>query len=106
MTLNDVGDGRRPDSPTLNAYRTPDGYELRVWCDHCCDWHDHTAHRGDPDCHQTRTGQLPCTCPPGSGDGHREAHCPPDSGYWTSGYILREVDLFTPEVQRAKEADA
>jgi hypothetical protein len=37
-------------------------------------------------------GRGTCTCPMGSGDGHRVAHCwKPDSGYYDHGYILHEV---------------
>ncbi len=43
------------------------------------------------DAKRTR-GRLPCTCPLGSGDGHRVAHCSdPRSPYYASGYVLREV---------------
>src|SRR5205823_2440205 len=34
----------------------------------------------------------PCTCPPGSGDGHRVAPCTaPGSPYKTTGYVIKEV---------------
>lgn len=33
-----------------------------------------------------------CTCPVGSGDGHRVAHCSNEkSPYWRHGYVLHEV---------------
>ena len=38
-------------------------------------------------------GRGVCTCPFGSGDGHRVAHCwKTDSAYWRHGYILHEVE--------------
>jgi hypothetical protein len=37
-------------------------------------------------------GRGVCTCPFGSGDGHRVAHCwKRDAGYYDHGYILHEV---------------
>lgn len=44
-------------------------------------------------------GRGICTCPMGSGDGHRVAHCwKEDSPYFRHGYILHEVE---PEDPRA-----
>jgi hypothetical protein len=38
-------------------------------------------------------GRGICTCPTGSGDGHRVAHCHnAKSGYYDHGYILHEVE--------------
>jgi hypothetical protein len=38
-------------------------------------------------------GRGVCTCPSGSGDGHRAAHCwSTDSAYYKHGYILHEVE--------------
>jgi hypothetical protein len=62
--------------PTLDAYRSLDGRTLHVWCQYCRVWHEHSAHAASPDCHLTSTGRPSCTCPPGSGDGGRVAHCP------------------------------
>jgi hypothetical protein len=112
MTATDPIDSERPEPPTLDAYRSLDGWRLYVWCKYCLEWHDHTAHAYSPDCHVTRTGSSPCTCPPGSGDGPRVAHCLDRTspyvahagfgGLGDTGYVLREVGPFTPEVQRAK----
>jgi hypothetical protein len=39
-----------------------------------------------------RPGKYPCTCPPGSGDGHRVAHCHDrNSPYDDTGYIAVEM---------------
>jgi hypothetical protein len=64
--------------PILPAYiRDGHGY-LSVWCRYCKKFHQH-----------------------GQGDGHRVAHCLSDaSPYRTTGYILRTVGPFTPEVSR------
>jgi hypothetical protein len=75
MTTTDLNDSERPEPPTLDAYRSPDGIHLNVWCQHCREWHEHTAHVDSPDCHMTSTGRSPCTCPLGSADGPRVAHC-------------------------------
>ena len=56
------------DAPTLPAYEAGiAGVTVwRVWCAHCCRWHQH-----------------------GAGEGHREAHChDPASPYERSGYNL------------------
>jgi hypothetical protein len=38
-------------------------------------------------------GRGVCTCPAGSGDGHRVAHCwNTDSAYYKHGYVLHEVE--------------
>ena len=78
-------------APTLDATR--DGIHLTVWCDHCQRLHYHGVCSGDPACptRQTR-GREDCTCPIGSGDGHRSAHCAdPTSPYRDRGYVLHEV---------------
>jgi hypothetical protein len=81
--------------PTLDAYRDPNCNDLAVWCIYCERWHHHGAHNDSPDCAVTTQGAAwnrPCTCPPGSGDGHRVAHChDPASPYDITGYWLREV---------------
>lgn len=78
--------------PVLEAVR--DGVRLIVWCTHCGRDHIHGVCSGDPKCPTMRTrGRFPCTCPRGSGDGHRVAHChDPASPYYETGYVLREVD--------------
>ncbi len=75
---------RTDDIPTLPAYRTADGSQLRVWCDYC-PARSNSRRRGCWHYHG---------CGPefGSGDGHRVAHCwVADSPYRQTGYILREV---------------
>lgn len=58
------------ESPTLLAYPREDGAGLKAWCPYCACWHLH-----------------------GKGDGHRVAHCDPESGsaFLESGYFLKEV---------------
>lgn len=77
-------------APVILARR--DGIHLIFRCHYCRRDHAHGVCSGDPDCPDMRThGRRPCTCPPGSGDGHRVAHCHnPDSLYRDTGYILRE----------------
>ena len=83
-------------APTLPAYRTPDG-SLKVRCDYCRRWHQHGGCNGDctP---RRRSGRPifqgePCHCPPGTGNGHRAAHCWEEtSPYRDSGYYLKEVN--------------
>jgi hypothetical protein len=84
-------DQRKRGIPVLDARR--DGVHLVVWCSYCRRDHLHGVCSGDPDCPTMRTmGREACTCPTGSGDGHRVAHChDPASPYDETGYILREV---------------
>jgi hypothetical protein len=70
-----------------------DGPYLDVWCPHC--EHDHHHGRHDPGTGCRFDGMRPddhrCTCPPGTGDGHRAAHCHTEqSPYWDTGYIAIE----------------
>lgn len=75
--------------PVLDATR--DGVHLTFWCDHCRRLHYHGVCSGDPNCPANPYGRKPCTCPTGSGDGHRVAHChDPASPYYDTGYVLRE----------------
>jgi hypothetical protein len=113
MTSPRPTDGNTSEPPTLEAYRSLDGATLHVWCQYCRVWHEHSAHASSPDCPLTSMRRPPCTCPSGSGDGGRVAHCYDrnspylrNTGPWKTGYMLREVGPFTPEVQRAKEAEA
>lgn len=80
-----------PTVPVVDAVRA--GIHLVFTCTHCQRPHIHGACSGDPGCPTMQTkGRKACTCPTGSGDGHRVAHCAdPTSPYYTSGYILREV---------------
>lgn len=88
----------------LDAYRTDDG-QVAVWCDHERRWHWHggcdpTANPSCPHGRRAHAG-VRCTCPPGTGDGHRVAHCAcPASPYRDGGYVLREVGPFTAAVRR------
>jgi hypothetical protein len=80
--------------PVLRAVRQ--GVQLTFWCRYCRTHHLHGAHGNCDGCgcrlHDSLFGRGPCTCPPGSGDGHRVAHCwNPKSPYKATGYILREV---------------
>jgi len=72
---------------------TRDGINLSVWCDHCQRLHHHGVCSGDPRCPATQTrGRNACICPPGTGNGHRVAHCAdPASPYYETGYVLHEV---------------
>lgn len=81
-------------APVLDGYR--DGVHISVWCDWCRRWHQHGVCSGDPHCPAMRSGgRQACTCPPGSGDGHRVAHCHHDrSPYAETGYIVREVGVW------------
>lgn len=91
--------------PVLDAYR--DDGQLKVWCDHEQRWHTHGG-CWSPDCPRTqallasRYTDRSCTCPPGTGNGHRCAHCGcPHSPYDLTGYTLREVGPFTAAVRKA-----
>lgn len=84
------------DPPVLEAYRTDNGTQLSVWCGYCNREHRHSRHDPDTGCtaydKRTHRFRAACTCPPGTGDGHRVAHChDADSPYADSGYVLREV---------------
>lgn len=70
--------------PVLHAWRAHG--LLYVWCTHCGVWHRHGA----------------VSETPGSGDGHRVAHCVcPSSTFAANGYVLHEVGSFTADVRRA-----
>jgi len=69
-----------------------EGVHLIVWCDECGREHFHGVCSGDPACLAQRTfGRRVCTCPKGSGDGHRVAHCT-GGRYWERGYVIKEED--------------
>lgn len=88
--------------PVLDAYRSADGVQLAVWCDHerCWHWHGRAC---TGECGRPRGfSREDCKCPPGTGDGHRGAHCRcPDSPYADTGYELREVGELTDAVRAA-----
>jgi|SRR6516165_4483088 hypothetical protein len=70
-----------------------DGIYLLAWCSHCKRDHQHGRHSHATECQwdPRRPHKHPCTCPPGTGDGHRWAHCGSDtSPYAETGYIVIE----------------
>jgi hypothetical protein len=88
--------------PVIPALRVQTS--LTFYCGWCRCWHWHSVHGAcDSGCscpmHANLHGRHErCTCPLGSGDGHRGAHCTPSlfrtrpSSPWIgTGYILREV---------------
>jgi hypothetical protein len=87
--------------PTLPAYRTSDGL-LLVWCAHCIRWHQHGGCDGTCTSRRRSRGAAvyqgePCHCQPGTGDGHRVAHCADRSSpYADSGYYLKETGAAIP----------
>jgi len=84
-------------APVLAAHRSDDGIHLTVWCAHCQRDHYHGRHSNQTDCLFDGHGPdwphgHPCTCPTGTGDGHRAAHCHDESSpYYDTGYTLRET---------------
>lgn len=81
-------------APTLDGYVTEDdGINVCVWCEHCTRWHYHGHHCGGSDeCSFTGVPFTRCTCPLGTGNGHRVAHCGnPASPYSDTGYVIHEV---------------
>jgi hypothetical protein len=60
---------------------------LHLWIDHLEQFAGCTYN------HLVPGGRGFCTCPAGSGDGHRVAHCwKRDGAYYDRGYILHEVE--------------
>ncbi len=55
-----------------------DGHGLDVWCPHCRRDHHHGRHDPATGCRYDGTQRSVCDCPPGTGDGHRVAHCHSD----------------------------
>lgn len=85
-------------APILDAFRAPDG-QLAVWCAHDQRWHWHGGHDPATGCPRQMIRRplrdVPCQCPPGTGDGYRVAHCHNQaSPYRNTGYVLREVGPF------------
>ena len=87
--------------PRLLAWPSESGLQLQAWCP-WCGWHYHGRHGScepgtcvcpyHPDYHHPSVRRAACTCPPGSGDGHRVAHCTsPDSPFQATGYWLEEI---------------
>jgi hypothetical protein len=82
--------------PVLDARRSADGSQLLAWCKYCRRSHYHGRHRLGTGCIYdwcvTDVIGDVCTCPTGTGDGHRVAHCHNQkSPYINGGYILKEV---------------
>jgi len=74
--------------PTLPAHRSDDGRLLLVDCPGCGRQHTHGRHNPSTDCTATDNPRTPCTCPTGTGDGHRAAHC--HNGAMPRGYVIEE----------------
>lgn len=100
--------GAEPDVPVLDAYRHPDGVHITTWCPHERRWHQHGICRQQPGCARLDASSYDgrgCTCPPGSGDGHRGAHCTCRQTPYASGYYLREVGTYGPGVPHYVDED-
>ena len=75
----------------------PDGGLIEVWCRYCNCNHTHGrcvsgAKNVESSCRHYGHYGVPCTCPPGTGDGHRHPHCTNmDSPYRDTGYIVVEA---------------
>jgi hypothetical protein len=99
---------RRSKHPILMAWPSEDGRTLQAWCAPCGRFHTHGRHGHPGTCWRLLRGRececalhaepysmrrIPCTCPPGSGDGHRGAHCASlsRSPMKATGYVVREV---------------
>lgn len=107
--------------PVIHAWGTKDNSQLTFWCEGCETHHVHGRHAslasilnafgsscgnlGDlwleylkkfEACDYNPNvpgGRGFCTCPVGTGNGHRVAHCyNTDSPYWEYGYYLHEVE--------------
>lgn len=96
--------GGEPVTDTLNR-EVPvlqgkvNGPYVDVWCEHCKRDHQHGRHESGTACRwdMMRPDAEKCTCPLGSGDGHRVAHCgDPDSPYADSGYVVAETSSPRP----------
>lgn len=108
--------------PVVHAWQTKNGRELTFWCKFCKTYHFHGRHGGNlgddrgPQANAVLSLRLwkrylqrlrqcrydlwipgrrraACTCPIGTGDGHRAPHCVNRDGAWyRHGYILHEVE--------------
>jgi hypothetical protein len=83
----------------LRAVASEDGRTLAAWCVYCHREHTHGRHGacepGTCDCQlhakPYRMRRVPCTCPVGSGDGPRGAHCRPGSPLAERDYWVQEA---------------
>jgi hypothetical protein len=88
----------RPGRPRLTGHASEDGRKLIVPCPYCGE-HAHGRHGAIEDCgedcpcilHIKYTNRGRCTCPVGSGDGHRGAHCTGDTPFQATGYWIVEA---------------
>jgi hypothetical protein len=82
--------------PVIEAVREG-RVQLTFRCPYCRASHYHGRHGSCHGCGcplhgDLHNGRAICTCPVGSGDGHRVAHCWTESSpYRKTGYVLREV---------------
>lgn len=112
VQVQDTGPERRTatqhtltDFPVLGAYRHPDGGHLLAWCPHEQRWHVHGACRQAAECERREFSDFSCTCPAGSGDGHRGAHCTCQLSPLGGGYYLREIGVYGPGVPNYVDED-
>ncbi|AKK28701.1 hypothetical protein AB431_20770 [Mycobacterium sp. EPa45] len=119
--------------PVIHAYPTKDRSQLEFWCRYCKTHHihgRHLSHHGLKADDGRSDSPMPldrwltylqqffnctfndnavrnrgvCTCPAGSGDGHRVAHCQDTSSpIWDHGYVLHEVEADDPRAQTRPE---
>lgn len=75
--------------PTLPGRRSNDGRTLLVDCPGCGRQHTHGRHTAADGCLAEVSDRNPCTCPTGTGDGHRAPHC--GNGSMPRGYIVEEI---------------
>jgi hypothetical protein len=83
----------------LQGTATETGRQVAVWCPFCHRYHYHGRHPstcppGTCACplHLEYTARGYCTCPVGSGDGHRVSPCRDGSPLAERGYWVQEVD--------------
>lgn len=84
-------------APQVVAYVSEDGWRLVFDCANCGREHSHGRHDGT--CGRRSPQWGDCTCPRGSGDGHRAAHCHDIEGLYQDGYVLVETERVRPGVR-------